>query len=294
LSAAIVCNLGGLNQSAQRLLGIRRTFLSTARLTASSRFLNSVTKSGGVAGVAPFNADARRRGESTHRTIAGYVVAEMAAHLGFSVVLLASLPILVADGRLTRGDILVFGIFGAMTIGLCVAIAAAARSRSSIGRLSQIVPRLRNCVLLAFRRPVSSNEPDQQVADDLFVAVAAARDDPRGLVVVGVHALAAPAIGITLLWTVLEALGLPQGARVAVVTYTVATAFSVVGLLPAGLGFTEVAMNATLTSYGVPTTTSIAVVAVYRLFDLWLPLVAGGVALRRTHKRSVRISTHSV
>ena len=111
LSVSIVANLAGLQARAQGLLGVRRPFRQTFRLTASGHFLNLVTKSGGMAGVTGFNADSRRRGLSVERTTAGYILAELSTHLGFTVVLLVSVPVMAHDGKLSPGDLTQFSQF---------------------------------------------------------------------------------------------------------------------------------------------------------------------------------------
>ena len=60
----------------------------------------------------------------------------------------------------------------------------------------------------------------------------------------------------------------------------VVTALSIVGVLPGGLGFAEVSMGASLHAFGVDAGHALAAIAVYRLFDLWLPLTIGLASLR--------------
>ena len=284
LSGALVVNMAALEAATQRLFGVHRTARRTLRLTARSHFLNMVTKSGGMAGIAVFNGDSRRHGLSVHRTTAGYIVAELAFHIGFTIVLLMSLPQIAHDHRLNAANTIGLAIFTALTVVFIAAVVAAGRSRESIRRLHSSSTALRNRAARILRRPHHVRADDHHAADDLHSAVVLARQHRRGLAPVAVHAILYPLIGVSLLWGSMHALGVSRGFRAALVGYCIATVFSMIGVLPAGLGFTEASLAATLASYGIPSGRAVAVVCVYRVFELWVPLAAGALAVReRTH-----------
>lgn len=286
LSVSIVANLAGLQARSQGLLGVRRPFRRTFRVTASGHFLNLVTKSGGMAGVTGFNTDSRRRGLSVERTTAGYILAELSTHLGFTVVLLVSVPVMAHDGKLSTGDLVAMGVFAVLT-GLFVAgVIAAGRSQQSIRRLHAMPLRIRNRVATKLGRPALAASSDHHAADDLHTAVVLARQHHSGLWPLAIHAIGYPVIGVLLMWVVLQASGVRHGFGIALVTYAIGTTFSIVGFLPGGIGFTELSMAATLSSYGLAAGRTAAVVGLYRLFDLWLPLF-GGAAVSRNRSRLV-------
>ena len=280
LSAAIVVNMAALEAASQRLFGVHRTLRRTIRLTARSHFLNLVTKSGGMAGVTVFNADSRRHALSVHRTTAGYIIAEVAFHIGFTVVLILSLPQLAHDHRLNAANAIGLAVFVALTVIFLGGVVAAGRSRESIRRLHAIPGALRARVARLLHRPHDSPTVDHHAADDLHNAVVLARRHRRGLAPLVVHSLLYPLIGVCLLWVSMHSLRVDRGFHAALVGYCIATVFSIIGILPAGLGFTEVSLAATLASYGIPSGKAVAVVCVYRVFDLWIPLAAGASAVR--------------
>ena len=286
LSVSIVANLAGLQARAQGLLGVRRPFRQTFRLTASGHFLNLVTKSGGMAGVTGFNADSRRRGLSVERTTAGYILAELSTHLGFTVVLLVSVPVMAHDGKLSPGDLAAMGVFAVLTGMFVAGVIAAGRSQQSIRRLHAIPSRIRNRVATMLGRPALAACVDHHSADDLHAAVMLARQHHAGLWPLAIHAIGYPVIGVTLMWVVLQGSGVHHGFSIALATYAIGTTFSIVGFLPGGIGFTELSMAATLSSYGLAAGRTAAVVGLYRLFDLWLPML-GGAAVSRNRCRSI-------
>ena len=290
LSFLIVANLAGTQARSQGLLGVHRPFRSVLSLTASGHFLNLITKSGGMAGVTGFNADSRRRGLPVERTTAGYILAELSTHLGFTVVLILSLPMIARDGKLTGADLAAVVVFTVMTGVFLAGVIAAARSRIAIRRLHAAPDRVRKVVDRVMRRPKRPSSVDFRAADDLHDTMVLARQHRRGLWPLAVHALLYPLIGVSLLWVTFRAVGLHQGLQVALVSYVIATTFSIVGFLPGGIGFTELSLVATLSSYGIPAGPAAAVVGLYRLFDLWLPLLAGAIALHRNPRPDASVT----
>ena len=67
---------------------------------------------------------------------------------------------------------------------------------------------------------------------------------------------------------------------VAIVGYGISVLFSVVGFMPAGIGFAEASLGAVIVSFDVPVAVAAVAVIAYRIFETWLPLVVGLLATR--------------
>ena len=81
---------------------------------------------------------------------------------------------------------------------------------------------------------------------------------------------------------VLTGLGVSIGVLRTILIYFVTQVAASLGPLPAGVGTTEAALGTLLAASRAPAGTIAAAVIAFRVVDLWLPLVAGGVAgLRR-------------
>ncbi|MBI3976131.1 MAG: flippase-like domain-containing protein [Armatimonadetes bacterium] len=63
--------------------------------------------------------------------------------------------------------------------------------------------------------------------------------------------------------------------------YVVGALFMVVSVTPSGVGVVEGAMTLTFASLGVPVATAVAATLLFRLFTIWLPLLAGFATVRR-------------
>ncbi|MCU1503141.1 MAG: hypothetical protein JWM12_2495 [Ilumatobacteraceae bacterium] len=280
LSALTVVNLAGLQGRSQALLGIHRSFRRTLRLTAGGHALDLVTKAGGMAGALRFGADARRQGQSAQRATAGCILAELSTHLGFTMALVVVIPVAVERGALTVADVVAVGIYLAITSVFLATVVAAARSQRAIRLVAAIPHRLTDLWCCVRRHPSSPRPRDTQAADDLHLAVSVARRDRRNFWPIAAHAALWPLIGMALLGSACAAVGVHASLTTVLITYCMATTFSIIGLLPGGLGFAEVSMAATLGAFGVDAGHAVAVIALYRVFDLWLPLVGGAVTLR--------------
>lgn len=250
-----------------------------APVVLGATFLNTVTKSGGMAGLVLFTAEGRRRRLSRGPVVAAYVLASVVSELGFALVLVVALVVVTADGRLSGPEVaasIAFALYLTVRLGLVV---VAVRSRTALRRLyalpGRVLARLR-------RRPAPVADPT--AADELADAAALLRTDPaRCLPALG-FAVGLELLGVAMLWAVLEALGARPSVAVPFVAYAVSVLFVIVGVLPGGLGLVEVSMGAVLTSFDVPVAKAAAAVALYRVFELWIPVAVGAVAAHRVRR----------
>ena len=107
------------------------------------------------------------------------------------------------------------------------------------------------------------------------------RSHRRVLVPAVIHTLATEVIAVAILWSSANAVGASVSPLESLVAYSVAGLFSIIGFLPAGIGFVEVSMGAVFVGFGVPGATAAAAVVLFRVFELWLPVVIGGALSQR-------------
>jgi uncharacterized protein (TIRG00374 family) len=288
-AAAWAVNQAALHAAAQRSVGLSSRLRDLLIVSMSASFLNLVTKSGGMAGLAAFVADGRRRERPRGRVVAAYLLAIVLGEAAFAVTLLVAIVVIAGDGHLSRSELLAAGVF-VVYFGLRMTMfVAASRSRRSIRRLYSI-PRRLAARLRRRRDMVEGEESDAYaVADELYDAVELVRANPSASGPTFVHALLVEVIGVAMLWSVLEALGVPNGVIPPLVAYTVSVLFTIVGFLPGGIGFVEVSTGAVLISFGVAAGTAAAAVVLYRVLELWLPALAGAAAA--AHLRRIPQST---
>lgn len=252
------------------------TLAETPRLvpvTMAAIALNLGVKSGGLAGLAVFLADGRRRGVPAGRVSGGYLLAAMLAEIAFVVTLAAAMVLTWWDGRLTRVELLAVVAFVCTLAIRVAALVAALRSREAVRKLWSLPSR---GLAWIRRRPVA--EVDPTVPDELYEASLLLRDRPgRALPALG-FAIGVDVLGAAMLWAALAAVGGGDRPVVALITYAVSALFGIVGFMPGGLGFVEVGVAAVLVSFGVALPVAAAAVVVFRLWEFWMPLVVGGIA----------------
>jgi uncharacterized protein (TIRG00374 family) len=281
LSLVGLVDLGFEHAATQRAAGVHLSPARAVRLASAGHFLNVVTKSGGMAGVAPFLADARRCGRPRGPTLAGYVLATVLGDLSFAVTLAVAMVVVTLDGKLSTNELVASVAFTVLLGARVGMVVAAFRNRSAVRRL-HAVPRR---VAARFTRRPATAQPDDHAADELYDAVTMLRQHPGAAAPGFVLALGIEVLGIGMLLAVLAAVGAPHGLAVGVVAYAISVLFAIVGFLPGGLGFVEVSLGAVLVSFGASLAQATAAVALYRLGELWIPATFGAVTAHRERVR---------
>lgn len=93
------------------------------------------------------------------------------------------------------------------------------------------------------------------------------------------------AVGLAMLWLSFQSLGYNVGPQVLVTGYLVGVILTIVSITPGGIGFVEVIMPITLNSFNIPLPVATAVTVIWRLFTVWLVLIAGGISFRAIEKQ---------
>lgn len=271
-----VANLGLLYGAGQRAAGMDVDISLALRVGAAAHFLNLISKSGGLAGLTVFLADARRRSRPRGPTAAAYLLAAVLGELAFAGLLTVAIILIAVDGRLTAAESIAVSVFAATALLRITAVIAALRSRTVLRWLLAAPRRLQAVVLRRDRPP-----PNHQPADELYDAVSLLRSQPMAALPAVLHAITTEVIGVTMLWVVLGAVHAGRTATEAIIGYAISVLFEILGFLPGGLGTVEVSLGALLVSFGLPVSQAAAAVALYRIGDLWLPMAIGALAGRR-------------
>ena len=276
LCGALFVLLGLLHATTQHAAGTSVPLWRAVRLASSAQALNMVSKSGGMAGLGPFLADAQRARRSRGQTVAGYVLASVLAELAFLLTLVIGIVVLSAEGRLTRDEGVALGAFLLLLGARLTMVLATVHSEARIRRVHRVAGRISSFVR---RRPPDLAQRDLAIAD-LREAVGVLHQRPAATVPGIVVALGVQVVGIGMLAAVLAAVRGPGDPTIPLVAYVISVMFSIIAFLPGGLGFVEVSLGALLVSFDYSTGKAAAAVALYRLLQLWVPVVVGFVASR--------------
>jgi uncharacterized protein (TIRG00374 family) len=267
-SAVFIGIHGAARRAAVAAFGVELTPSRAVLTSAVAHSLNIVAKTGGMAGVAVYRDEARRTGQPPSLVTAGYMLGIVLGDVSFAMTLVAVVAMLLADGRFTHGDLIAVAIVVVYFAVVASAVVAAARSRAAIRSLHALPARLRR------------RDPDHTAADELFDAIEQVRKRPAAVLPPLAWMMLTEALSIAMVWIALAAYGEHLSIAVPIVGYGVSVLFSLVGVLPAGIGFAEASLGAVLVSFGVAGSVAAVVVLTYRVFETWIPFVTGILVAR--------------
>lgn len=271
ISVVAICNRGFLIRAAHEAQELDSCPVAMTRTAAVGFTANKIVKSAGASGLAVFLRNGRRHGYAAPRVVTACLLAAAGSFLALGVLLAATIVVLAVDGRLTGWWIAAsigFGIYTLATILLAIVLT---RSRSTVRRIADIALRIRARVS---RGP--SPEPDgSDFADELYDAIRTALRQPACLSRVLAHAVVSKALGALMLMSAATAAGFPISAKTALVIYATTLGASLVAFVPGGIGIVEASTTALLIAAGAAVPAAALIVALFRIFDIWLPVSAG-------------------
>ncbi|MEO5723697.1 MAG: lysylphosphatidylglycerol synthase transmembrane domain-containing protein [Ilumatobacteraceae bacterium] len=284
---ASLVNLGMFHAAAQRAAGLDTPRLALVGAATSANFLNLVTKSGGLAGLAALNADAKLHDRRRSAVLAAYLLVVLMGEWTFAATLLATLVIMQAGGHLFAAEIAASAVFAVVVIAKIVVTVAAWRSPAMLRRITSATARLK-AKITRNRHGATRSLPSVDQAEEFAEVLSIIRSRPLRCLPVAGHAFAVELFGVVELFAVVAAVGEGHSVSVALVAYSISVLFAIVGFLPGGLGFVEVSLTAALVTFGVAGGPAAAAVVLYRVVELWLPAAIGGPLTLRL-RRSGRI-----
>ncbi len=273
--------LGGIFHSIYAALGLKESRERMILLAPASMFLNIVTPSAGVGGLAIFLADARKRGHASGKvTVAGalYLLLDEAA---FLCVLAVGIFVLFRRGHLGAGEISASLILFAVACVIFSILYLAYRAPAKLGQTLAGAARVLNAAVRPFiRREWLSETRAYQFADEVSEGLGALPQKPLSLLRPFLLSL----INKVLLMGVLvfSFLSFDVGFTLGTIVggFSMAYLFLIVSPTPSGIGVVEGIMPLALRTLGVNFAQAVIVTLAYRGLTFWLALAVGAVALR--------------
>lgn len=255
-------------------LTVRTRELMAPVMAATS--LNLVVKSGGLAGLPAMMSHGRRHHASRGAVTAAYVLVSTMMELAFAAFAIVAVALLAVDHRLGAAEVAAAAAFCSYVLARLALIVSATRSRGRV-RAAYAAPQR----LWARLRRRPAPDVDHTAADELYDALQLVIHRPGAFARIGCGALVADAISVFELFVACRSIGLHVALSVAFAAYAVSALFGIITIVPGGLGFVELSLGAVLVSFGASAAAAAAVVVLYRMFELWLPLLAGLIASHR-------------
>jgi uncharacterized protein (TIRG00374 family) len=277
-------NVAALYRAIYRVLGIEESLKQMTLIAAAANFVNVVTPTAGVGGMAIFISEARRKDYSRGRTTVASAMYVLFDYAGFLMVLALGLIVLFRRDQLQMTEL------GATAILLVVAFAIAALlylgmySERRLGRFLAWSATKINHIVLLFQRDKTheylSVTRAYTYAHDIAEGMRELRGKPRKLIVPMLLALSSKVLLIIVLFLVFMAFGVPPSLGTLIAGFSIAFLFTIVSPTPAGVGFVEGALTLALISFYIPASDAAVIAIAYRGVTFWLPLLFGMVAIR--------------
>lgn len=287
--------LGWIFQSIYSALGLKESRRRMSLLAPASMFVNIVTPSAGVGGLAVFLADARKRGHASGKvTVAGalYLLLDEAA---FLCVLAVGIFVLSRRGHLGAGEIGASLVLFAVACVIASILYLAYRSPLVLGRMLARAARLLNAAVRPFiRREWLSESRAHEFASEVSEGLGSVPKKPLSLLAPFLLSLLNKILLMAVLVFDFLSFDVSFTAGTIVGGFSMAYLFLIVSPTPSGIGVVEGIMPLALRTLGVDIAQAVIVTLAYRGLTFWLPLAIGAVALRFLHLNGAKAPTPTV
>jgi glycosyltransferase 2 family protein len=268
-------------QSLYQALGMEDTVFKFSLLAASATFINIVTPSAGVGGVAVFISEARRNGQSVGKVTVANMLYLFLDYLAFLFVLALGLVVLFRRNDLGPTELIASGVMFAIAAGLGFMLYLGARSAEALGnalaKMACLINRILNPFIhRAYLSEARAHEFAREMADDLK----SLPEKVHNLSTPLLYSFASKALLMFILLSVFMAFQVPFTAGTIIGGFAISYLFLVVSPTPSGVGIVEGIMPLALSSLRVPWSEAVIITLAYRGITFWLPLGAGAVAFR--------------
>lgn len=264
-----------------RLVGLHEEKKRLLMVSTAATFVNVVTPTAGIGGMAVFIDDAKRRNLSTGRVTVVGALFVLFDYIAFLIVLALGWVVLIRRNNLNAGEITATLILLGLAVGFAFLIYLGYRSSEALGKALAWLAHTINRILrpLLHREYLSETRP-HEFAEEMAEGLSAIRGKKRTLIWPFLFALNSKVLLICVLAFTFLAFGTPFTVGTLVGGFSIGYLFLIVSPTPAGLGVVEGAMTVALNTLRVKFDAAVLITIGYRALTFWFPLAVGGVALR--------------
>ena len=273
--------VGLIYQALYRTLGMEDTVYKFSLLAASATFINIVTPSAGMGGVAVFISDARRNGQSVGKVTVANMLYLFLDYLAFLFVLTLGLIVLFRRNDLGPTEIAASGVMFAIAAGLGSMLYLGARSAAALGNALAKMARLVNRIMDPFiHRAYLSEARAHEFAHEMASDLKSLPEKVHNLGTPLFYSFASKVLLMGVLLTIFIAFQVPFSAGTIIGGFAISYLFLIISPTPSGVGIVEGIMPLALSSLRVPWSEAVIITLAYRGITFWLPLGFGALALR--------------
>jgi phosphatidylglycerol lysyltransferase len=271
-----------LYQAAFYAVDVQSSVIGLIPVLFSSVYLNVAAPLAGTSGNALFIDDARRRGESPARAVAGTLLVLVADFGAFLIILAAGLIVLFAWHDLQVYEAVAALLLLLLVSGLCGMLLLGVWRPDILRRILTWLQNITNRLGRKFGRPALLSETwaDNNAAEFSGAALAAAAH-PARLIRPLMVALLSHLVDLLSLFALFLAFYHAVSPGVLIAGYAMGILFWIVSITPQGIGVVEGMMTLVLASLGVPADKAAVISLSFRGLSFWLPFFIGFFLLHR-------------
>lgn len=275
-----------------RLEDLHQSKKSLLLSVTAATFVNIVTPSYGIGGLAVFIDEARQYKLSTGRVLVAGILYVIYEFISLFLALSIGFVFLARLGKLNLAELLAAGFLVALAVAIGTGLMVGFHSTRKLGDIlawfTRGINRLARPLL---HRELLEIQSAYTFSNDLTEGLEILRNAKPGQILLPlVFTVLNKILLILALAMAFLAMGWAVSPTTLVAGFSVGHLFVYASPTPSGIGFVDSILPLALNSLAVPLPQAVLVTLIYRAVTLWLPLILGAAALRALQHTRMRNS----
>ncbi len=291
IQAAWFVVLGWTFHSIYGLLGLKESLRRLTLMATAGSFVNIVTPSAGVGGLAVFLSEGRARSLPPGKVTVASALYLVLDETAFLCVLGIGFLVLLRRNDLGAAEItaalLLLALASAWTFLLYLGYHSAEALGNTLAKMARLVNRIIRPIL---HRDYLSEARAHSFAREIADGLASLPEKPRSLIQPFLLALTAKVLLMAILICSFLSFGVPFTLGTIVGGFVIAYLFLIVSPTPSGIGIVEGVMALALVSLRVEVSRAVVITLAYRAVTFWLSLAVGALAFRSLNLQAAKFA----
>ncbi|MCX6055432.1 MAG: lysylphosphatidylglycerol synthase transmembrane domain-containing protein [Chloroflexi bacterium] len=267
--------------SLYRLVGLKEERWQLFLMSTAMTFVNMVTPTAGVGGMAVFLDSARQRKLSTAKVLVVGILYALYEYTTLFFMVLLAFVVLLRRNDLNGGELTAAGILLLIMLIEGAVLYLGYRSSAHLGKILFTLAKWINHLMYRFfHRDLVAPENAFKFSGEIADGVKALQINPKKLVWPFLFSLNNKAILLCVLAFTFLALDTPYSIGTIVGGFSIGQLFYYVSPTPGGVGVVEGVYPIVLSSLRVPLSKALLITLSYRAVTLWFPLLIGFFSFR--------------
>jgi uncharacterized protein (TIRG00374 family) len=263
------------------LMELKESKLQLFMMTTAANFVNVVTTTGGIGGVAVFMDSAKRRNLSTGKVMVVGALYVLYDYTALTCLVALGIVVLIRRNSLQASELIAAAILLVLLVNMMVLLYLAYKSAEKLGRVLAWLSRLVNRIVRPFiHREYLKEENAHLFAQEVAEGIQQIRGKRKELLWPLLFSLNNKALLVCIMAFTFLTVGTPFTVGSIVGGVSIASLFLIVSPTPSGVGIVEGILPFALDMLRVPWGDAVLITLIYRAVTFWFPLLVGVVTFR--------------